>query len=249
MISIVICSVDQRKFRAIADNYLRLLGDEPFEIIGVHDARSMCEGYNRGLRRATGDPVIFCHDDIEILAADFKDRLKGHLRHYDLIGVAGTTKLIKPRWPVAGPPYIYGQIAHVNAAENCFDVYIFGTPTRAVSGIQALDGIFLATTRRVLEAVSFDEQTFTDFHLYDLDFSFTAYLRGFRLGVCNDLPLIHTSPGHYGDEWGRQAMRFYEKYKAHMHPGDVRKGTLMKVQVNTREEVLEVMTPGHWGES
>jgi hypothetical protein len=249
MISIIICSVDQRKFRAIAENYLRLLGDEPFELIGVHDARSMCEGYNRGIRRATGDIVIFCHDDIEILAADFKDRLKGHLRRFDLIGVAGTTKLIKPLWPVAGPPYIYGQIAHVNAQEKCFDVYIFGTPTRSVSGIQALDGVFLAATRRVLDTVTFDERTFNGFHLYDLDFSFAAYLRGFKLGVCNDLPLIHTSPGNYGAEWGRQAMLFYEKYKAHMQPGDVRKGTLMKVKVQTREEVLEVMTPGHWVES
>jgi len=44
-----------------------LLGDEPYEIVAVRDARSLAEGYNRGVARSSGDIVILSHDDIEFL--------------------------------------------------------------------------------------------------------------------------------------------------------------------------------------
>jgi hypothetical protein len=246
MLSVIICSVDPQRFEAVRDYYLRILGDEPLEVIGIHDAPSLSAGYNEGIRRSKGELLVFCHDDIEILAADFWPRLQGHLSRFDLIGVAGTNKLVRPAWAGAGPPYLYGQIAQLNAAQQCYDVCIWGAPARAVSGIQALDGVFLATTRRLVETLSFDEQTFQGFHLYDLDFSFTAYLRGYRLAVCNDLMLIHASWGNFDDEWQRQAELFREKYHAYMVPGERRKGCITMVRVHSREEILEVMTPGHW---
>jgi GT2 family glycosyltransferase len=248
MISVVICSADPHKFQAVKENYLRLAGDEPLEVIGIQDARSMSEGYNRGVRQSTGDILIFCHEDIEILSPDFKDRLRGHLSRHDLIGVAGTNKLVRPQWAGAGPPYLYGQIAQLNVAERCYDVCIWCAPARAVTGIQALDGVFLAATRRLVEAVSFDEQIFQGFHLYDLDFSFTAHLLGFRLAVCNDLLLIHESWGSFDDEWRRQAQLFRDKYRHYMVEGERRIGCATFVRVHTKEEVLEVMNPGHWQE-
>ena len=52
MISIVICSIDADKFAAVRETYAGHMGATPYEIVGIHDAKSLCEGYNRGLRRA-----------------------------------------------------------------------------------------------------------------------------------------------------------------------------------------------------
>jgi len=35
--------------------------------VRIPDARSLAEGYNRGLRRARGDLLLFSHDDVRIV--------------------------------------------------------------------------------------------------------------------------------------------------------------------------------------
>jgi hypothetical protein len=67
MISVVFCSIDSVLTESIERHYRTLLGDEPHEVIAIRDARSLAEGYNRGLDRSSGDIVIFSHDDIEFL--------------------------------------------------------------------------------------------------------------------------------------------------------------------------------------
>ena len=103
-VSIVICSIDAGKFERVCANYRRLYAATPIEIIGIHDARSLAEGYNRGIARAQAPQLILSHDDIEILSGDFAARVERHLGRFDLIGVAGTTRLIEGRWAGAGDP-------------------------------------------------------------------------------------------------------------------------------------------------
>src|SRR5687767_11248808 len=156
MLSIVICSINARNFEAQRQQYARLLAGEPHEIIGVHDAKSLCEGYNRGVAHARkeADAFIFAHDDIEILAPDFRAKLKRHLQAYDLVGVAGTDRLGDALWSTAGPPHIFGQVAHYKPPPlNVLDVEIFAAPARSVGNIQALDGLFFAARRSVVEKI------------------------------------------------------------------------------------------------
>src|SRR5215469_13273021 len=94
MISVVTCSIDPAKFSTLKASYAAALGDEPWELIGVHDARSNAEAYNRTIPHVRGDIVVFCHDDIEILSKDFPKRLKGHLANFDIVGVAGTSRVV-----------------------------------------------------------------------------------------------------------------------------------------------------------
>jgi len=105
-VSVVICSIDAAKFARVSDNYRALYGAREVEIIGIHDARSLAEGYNRGIARARGEHLVLSHDDIEILTPDFADRLDRHLAQFDLIGVAGTTRIdarIANRHGTGGP--------------------------------------------------------------------------------------------------------------------------------------------------
>ncbi|HEY8245642.1 MAG TPA: glycosyltransferase, partial [Casimicrobiaceae bacterium] len=209
MISFVICSIDAAKFAAVSSSLAEAVGGEPHEIVGVHDARSLCEGWARGLMRSRGDPVVFCHDDIEVCVRGLASRLARHLRDHDVVGVAGTDTCVGMEWSEAGIEHAYGAIVHDRgaASELCFYGAGAGTDTRVdtgvdtgvdtdvVGGIQAMDGVFLAARRPVAQAIGFDADTFDGWHGYDADFTFRAHLAGHRLAVALDLPIAHRSMG------------------------------------------------------
>ncbi|MBF0296774.1 MAG: glycosyltransferase [Magnetococcales bacterium] len=196
-ISVIMCSIDpDREARTVA-MYRDVLAGTPFEIIVIRDARSLCEGYNRGIRQSSGEIVICSHDDIEILSPSFATRLTQHLRRVDLLGVAGTTRLIQPFWVSAGWPHVHGMVAQRSRENDHFDVTIFGPQSLCTTGAQALDGCFLAMHRSLLDSLAFDEKNLTGWHGYDIDFSFSAWLTGFRVAICTDIFLIHDSPGQF----------------------------------------------------
>ena len=217
-VSVIVCSIDARKFERVSANYRRLLGPSLLEIIGIHDARSLAEGYNRGLDLACGDVLVFSHDDIEILSPDFAARLEEHLRLYDLVGIAGTTRLIGGGWYFSGHPFDYMLLISPHPETGLLTMIIEGGGTLVVPGIQGLDGVFLATRAPVARAMRFDAATFDHFHLYDLDFSYRAFLSGFRLAVCRDLVLIHQSQGKYSDRWDHYRRRFEHKFSGRLAP-------------------------------
>lgn len=215
--SVVICSIDPVRFERVTANYRERLSDVPHEIIGIHDARSLCEAYNRGVARARGQHLIFSHDDIAILTTDFSSRLLHALEESDIVGVAGTSWLTGETWGAAGWPFIHGLVVHP-AANGGFKAAAFGWGEPLVHGMQALDGLFLAVRRTVFEHHRFDEETFDGFHFYDLDFSFSAYQMGMRLSVAQNITVLHESGGHFGESWAQYAKRFLAKHRDNL-PG------------------------------
>jgi tetratricopeptide (TPR) repeat protein len=220
-ISIIICSVKPERFERICKNYRALLSNVNHEIVAIHDAKSLCEGYNRGIRKAKGDILIFSHDDIEIVSPDFAARLLSCFCDYDLIGIAGTTKLVGPAWVYAGWPNYHGQVGHVRKATGQLTVQAFDIRKRFISNVQAMDGLFLAARREVAEDIGFDQTTFDGWHHYDLDFTFSAYLSGYRTAICNDICVIHESMGNWGDDWQHYANAFMQKYGDKLSSGDI----------------------------
>ena len=79
IVSVIICSIDPRKFAQVSSSYDHALAGVEHEIIGIHDASSLAEGYNRGIDRARGDALDFSHDDVDVLSPDFAARVEGHL--------------------------------------------------------------------------------------------------------------------------------------------------------------------------
>lgn len=245
MISIIVCSINESNAQAIYQHYKNMLGDEPHEIISIRDARSLAEAYNRGIDRAIGDILIFSHDDIEFLdPAKWLGRLKAHMIHFDVVGLAGTTRLIWPNWAKAGPPYTFGQIAEPDGKIKSYRVMSFSTPGPAVPDIQGLDGLFFAVKRQVVQKVRFDENVFDGFHCYDTDFTFSVFLAGFKLAVVTDLPVLHASKGKYDAKWEFYADRFLLKHRANLSfPKSTRPFQYEIVGAETKEELLEIMAP------
>ena len=244
--SFIICSIDAAKFESVSRAIGERMAGEPHEIVGIHDATGICEGYNRGAARAVGERLVFCHDDIELLSPDFSRRLAAGLDAYDLIGVAGTDRLIGANWRLAAPPHIFGQVAHTIPESGGYAVDQFGIPRRAIENIQALDGLFIATRREVWEKIRFDEETFPGWHCYDLDFSFRAHLAGFRLVVCCDILLGHSSPGLYTKVWEQDATAFLKKHGLRLASGVKRGMQLSSVYAADKADAVRLMTPWWW---
>jgi 2-polyprenyl-3-methyl-5-hydroxy-6-metoxy-1,4-benzoquinol methylase len=249
MISIIICSIDPEKFRNVAANYTALIGSEPFEIIGIHDAKSLCEGYNRGIKQSIGEILIFSHDDIEILTPDFVTRLQNHLNNFDIVGLAGTNRVMDGNWIRAGMPNIYGMVGHPHDGEYlvyCYDLCAAGHHGRiATGGIKMLDGLFFAARRSVMRKIIFDEEIFDGFHCYDADFTYSAYLAGFSLGVCNDIAVIHASGGRFDGVFKMYNRRFIEKHATTLVAYDPKatKPTLQYARCSNKHAVLSCFSP------
>lgn len=216
MLSFVVCSVEPEKFAALEASLAACAEPGAYEVVGIHDARSLCEGWRRGLERAAGDPIVFCHDDVEIHASDLPARIARHLERYDVVGVAGTDRCVGMDWSEAGIEHAYGAIVHDRGGEPLFCFYGAGERGGAAGAIQAMDGVFLATRREVAASVGFDEATFDGWHGYDADFTFRAHLAGHRLGVALDVPIVHRSMGNPDEARLRYHLRFAEKHAARL---------------------------------
>jgi hypothetical protein len=216
-VSIVIPSITPEKFAAASASFAAAFAGIGHEIIGIHDAASMCAACNRGARDSRGDVVVFAHDDIALAAPDFAARLLDRLEDAEVVGIAGTSRLAGPAWASSGPPHIHGQVGY-RAGERRIEVVIFGLDSPARADAQALDGCFLAVQRHVLQEVSFDAASFTGWHLYDVDFTFSAWLAGHRVAVAPDLLLIHQSRGQYDAAWRQAAATFTAKHRAALPP-------------------------------
>ena len=245
MTSIIICSIDDAKFHAVSQMYTRLFQGHSCEIIRIADARSLAEGFNRGFGLSTGEHVIFSHDDIEILSPKLASIVASRLAEYDLIGVAGVTRLVNARIFTAGPPDSFGQVAY-SLPNGGFAVYIMSHARRVFGNIKAMDGLFLAMRRNVVQTIGFDQVLFDGFHLYDTDFTLRAHLAGFRLAVCCDIMVIHHSRGTYDAAWGHYAARFTQKYAAQIEKPVHSRYQWCNVEVPDRQSVIDVMTSPAW---
>ncbi|MDR0528447.1 MAG: glycosyltransferase family protein [Zoogloeaceae bacterium] len=232
--SVVICSINAWKFAQTSACYEHLLQNIPHEIIGIHDAVSLCSGYNRGLQRAHGDVVIFSHDDMLFLDPDFAEKIAARMRDYDLLGFAGTTRVNLPMWMGSGGfQHLRGASAHWIGGDtaNQLQLAVYGSVEEwpVAKNIAMMDGLCLIARHETAAAVGFDEDAFDGWHLYDCDFSFSVFLAGFRTGVCCDIPFIHATASlnngnSFGSEdYARYARRFWKKYREHMRPEKIKR--------------------------
>lgn len=210
-VSVVVCSVHPRKLAAMRASQESALGRRPHEFIVITDARSLCEGYQRGLEQARHEVVVFSHDDVELLSPAAFDDLDRALEDHDVVGLAGSRLVNGPAVTWAGHPHIHGWIAYPAPGDR-WRASVFSLEAGILGGMQSLDGLLFAARREAAKHVGFDAATFDGFHFYDLDFSYRAHLAGLRLGVTTDVLAIHASEGSFSEDWRLYAERFQRKF-------------------------------------
>ena len=219
-LSFVCCSIQPALQARFAGEVARTFANWPgIEVCVLNDARSLAEAYNRGAALTHGDWLVFCHDDIRFLRADFAARLALAMQRFDVCGAAGATRLCGPAALWGGPSAGLAQVSYPlpdgrHAATLC------GVgPVHARA--EALDGVFVAVKRAVWAQVRFDADRFDGFHLYDIDFSHSCHRQGHVVGIAQDLHLLHDSAGNFDEHWSVYADRFVRKHNllvAAAHP-------------------------------
>jgi glycosyltransferase involved in cell wall biosynthesis len=212
-LSFIICSINDERFDAICANIARCVTGITYEVVRARNAKSLTAAYNRGIEMSRGELLVFCHDDIEIMQADFGQRLLADFEQYDVFGVAGTSRMVDGYWGTAGQPLLFGQVLQKNEDKDGYTLYMFDFHDKPMPQIQGLDGLFIAARREAAEQIGFDQERFDGFHLYDADFSFRAHLAGLRVGVSRWILLFHQSHGDKNAEWQRGMDRFQEKFR------------------------------------
>jgi hypothetical protein len=216
LISFVTCTITPAKLERLRASLAAAMGTSPWELVPVTDARSLCEGYTRGFARARGELVVFCHDDIEVICDRFRDRLLDAYEGADVIGVVGVSKLNGPALSWAGLPHLHGAVTHPEGGK--FYPSLCSSAGPRIDGAQALDGLFIATRRDVVESIGFDADTFDGFDFYDVDFSYRAFRAGLRVRVQIDLHLLHASRGNFGPRYAYYSERFRAKFTEFANP-------------------------------
>ncbi len=243
-VSVIICSIRPDYFQPLREKMLAQFPGHAVEVIGIHDATSLCEGYNRGAARASGELLIFCHDDLDLPQADFGLRVLAHLQQVDMLGVIGADQLVDGDWGHAGPPHLFGQILHrptgASANDQGFLYLAAGLHAAVTAPVAALDGVFIATRRAVWETLRFDEATFDGFHLYDIDFSYRAHLAGYRVAAALDLLLVHFSTGRYDTRWQKFNLRFLAKFPQLTNLPAMRRFSNIHVKLQTLDQVARM---------
>ena len=209
-IGIVTCSHDDARYAAMAASYSRALAAWPHEIVRVADAESLAEGYSRGMTRATGEIVVFTHDDVEILASDFADRLVRRLGECDVLGIAGATRATGPAWPFAGWPYLHGSVIYPDG--EGYRVTAYSRTVPIAHDIRVMDGVFLAMRRETALKIGWDAEACDGFHGYDVDFTLRAAQAGLRLAAASDLGVVHRSYGSFDERWEASARKLVARH-------------------------------------
>lgn len=161
--------------------------------------------YNNALI-GSSDTLVFCHDDIDIHDELWVEKVIEGLKKYDIVGVAGSSyyNVFNGSW-FASKMFQRGTVAHPALDNpNVWGFTVYGAAGEAV----VLDGVFMATTKKVLKDVMFDVEL--PFHFYDIDFCLRAYEKGYKIGVV-PMKIFHKSHGSYRKDWADMHVKFAEK--------------------------------------
>ena len=175
--------------------------------------------YNQAIEAARADPavLVFLHDDVWFSGADWIDRIREGLRHFDVLGVAGNIRRLprQPAWAFVGdaldwddPACLSGSVGQ-GEDQGAPQWQVFGPDRQQV---KLLDGVLLAASSDDLHRAElrFDERF--RFHFYDMDFCRQCELKGLRMGTW-PLGLVHQSGGDFGSSpWRIGLARYLDKW-------------------------------------
>lgn len=213
MISIVYCTREENKQHQ--EHLIKSSGlHKHVEVIEIiNNGESLTKAYNRGLKQAKNDIVVFCHDDIIIETKQWGKKLEKLFNKnegYGIIGVAGTKYMSKTgRW-WDDRTKMYGKVAHTHEGKTWLSSYSDDLGDRIEETV-IVDGVWFAVHKNRLKK-DFDESV-EGFHFYDVSFCFQNRLEGVKVGVTTKIRINHMSIGQTNDQWEENRKIFAENYK------------------------------------
>ena len=175
----------------------------------ITSAQGICSAYNQIIEESLSEKninfTVFMHDDLYILDDQWAEKLLLHFnvhRHAGIAGAIGASKLKSLEWwqnsSTAGSIHETRGFIHLGQQRQKVD---------------AIDGCFMAVTKKAMECTKFDEHNFDSFHGYDIDYCYEASSKGIDTHVV-PIDLFHATKGGLGDKesYERAKQSFYNKW-------------------------------------
>jgi hypothetical protein len=224
MISIMICSINPERCNKLLKNISETIGVE-YETI-IFDNRNerwgICRVYNYCAEKAKFPFLCFIHEDVHIVTEGWGEKIIktiGKLSNCGVVGFAGgiqARKNISSWWGADeiranvydgfnGKNYLYSRLNYTNHRYSNPDA-------EEISQVLCIDGFFQFVKKTIWKEIKYDENLFSGFHFYDVDFSFAVAER-YNNYVLFDFDIFHDSVGHINSQYIKNMFIFQNKWK------------------------------------
>lgn len=204
MLSIIISSYQPDYFSAIEKNIAETIGI-PYEIIKIENPGKMglCKAYNLGAEKAQYDFLLFLHEDVTFETKNWGIKLVKILEtpNCGVIGVAGSDYYgyVPTSWWNKGYNKLHFIQADSNSSQKIVNLRANFSQNNTLEKVKALDGVFLACTKKIYLQFPFDENV-DGYHGYDLVFSLKI-AKHHQNYVSDRILLTHYSKGELNKNW------------------------------------------------
>jgi glycosyltransferase involved in cell wall biosynthesis len=179
----------------------------------INNGEDLTKSYNRGLKQAKNNIVVFCHDDITLETKNWGNKLIKLFEsnpEYGIIGVAGTKYLSQSgRW-WENPKKMYGRVQHTHEGKTWLSSYSADLGQN-LEEVVLVDGLFFSVDKSKIKK-TFNEDV-KGFHFYDVNFCFENYIENVKVGVTTVIRVNHQSIGMTNEQWEANRVEFSEKFK------------------------------------
>jgi len=202
----VICVYNNRKI--LEDCLLKGLKDQTAEselVLIDNTGGQFCsaaKALNYGGKKATGDILMFVHQDIDLISNTWledAERLMTSLPSPGIAGMAGTSDRDKR---------LYSNLTQGNPPLPAAT-----WPAEKLLEVQTLDECLMLVPNVVFDKCNFDEEVCNDWHLYSVDYCLSIKHLGYKAFV---IPLTgyHQSPGYsMSESYYATLKRIFKKHK------------------------------------
>ena len=188
------------------------------EYLPIRGAKSMCAGYNEGLRRSDAKYKVSLHQDTLVVNKQLVRDLKALFADESIgaVGVIGCRNL--PRSGIWWDGMrTYGRVLHACEPESVVDS-VGMQPEGAYMEVEAVDGLFIA----MQYDIPWREELFTGWHLYDTSICKEVQRSGKRVVVPNQTEefwCIHCPKEKpLASDYRGYQKTFLKEYGAELHP-------------------------------
>ncbi len=189
-----------------------------FELVLVDNTtcafRSAADALNYGAEKAKGEYLLFAHQDVRLLSADWLEKAEAFLRSKPDTGVAGVAGMIKTHPCIMS----FGTIPKENRVWTIYsgpgkefseyDSLVLAYPAE----VQTLDEQLLIVPRQVFGKLKFDADTCPGWHLYAVDYALSVKKMGFKAYVL-PIPVWHMSNGDINRGYYASLARVLTKHR------------------------------------
>ncbi len=218
MISVIVCSANKILLDKLRINLAGTIG-VPYELLVVENytgQRSIASIYNEAGSKAKFDILCFVHEDVIIHDIGWGQELIKLFENsgIGLVGISGAVyKSAYPgTWSTCHPKlYRTNSLQHFPGRELPLATDTNQGKLKAEQ-VAVIDGVFMATTKKVFEQYRFDEQLLKGFHGYDIDYALQVN-QEYKVVVSYRILLEHLSAGILSQDWLADSIAVHKKWK------------------------------------